>query len=83
METVAIVDCGSGNLKSAAKAFQRAALESGRGFSIDVTSDPTDVATFSQTGSGETAMVTQSGARDVSSISQSGASERPKTLRIW
>jgi glutamine amidotransferase len=40
METVAIVDCGSGNLKSAAKAFERAALESGRGFSIDVTSDP-------------------------------------------
>jgi glutamine amidotransferase len=40
METVAIVDCGSGNLKSAAKAFERAAQESGRAFSIDVTSDP-------------------------------------------
>ena len=40
METVAIVDCGSGNLKSAAKAFERAAHESGRDFHIDVTSDP-------------------------------------------
>jgi len=40
METVAIVDCGSGNLKSAAKAFERAALESGRDFRIAVTSDP-------------------------------------------
>ena len=40
METVVIVDCGSGNLKSAAKAFERAALEAGRGFTIDVTSDP-------------------------------------------
>jgi glutamine amidotransferase len=40
METIAIVDCGSGNLKSAAKAFERAAHESGRDFHIDVTSDP-------------------------------------------
>ena len=40
METVAIVDCGSGNLKSAAKAFERAALEAGGGQSIVVTSDP-------------------------------------------
>jgi glutamine amidotransferase len=40
METVAIVDCGSGNLKSAAKAFERAALEAGGGLSIQVTSDP-------------------------------------------
>ena len=40
METVAIVDCGSGNLRSAAKAFERAAAESGRGFMVTVTSDP-------------------------------------------
>jgi glutamine amidotransferase len=40
METVAIVDCGSGNLRSAAKAFERAALEAGHGFSIQVTSNP-------------------------------------------
>jgi glutamine amidotransferase len=40
METVAIVDCGSGNLKSAAKAFERAAHESRREFRITVTSDP-------------------------------------------
>jgi glutamine amidotransferase len=43
METVAIVDCGSGNLRSAAKAFERAALEDGGGFSIQVTSDPQTV----------------------------------------
>ncbi len=43
METVAIVDCGSGNLKSAAKAFERAAHESGRDIVIDVTSDPAAV----------------------------------------
>ena len=43
METVAIVDCGSGNLKSAAKAFERAALESGREFRIMVTNDPETV----------------------------------------
>jgi glutamine amidotransferase len=40
METVAIVDCGSGNLKSAAKAFERAAAEAGRGFKVVVTDDP-------------------------------------------
>ncbi len=40
METVVIVDCGSGNLKSAAKAFERAALEAGRGFTVTVTADP-------------------------------------------
>jgi glutamine amidotransferase len=40
METVAIVDCGSGNLKSAAKAFERAAAEAGRGFKVVVTADP-------------------------------------------
>jgi glutamine amidotransferase len=40
METVAIVDCGSGNLKSAAKAFERAAAEAGRGSKVIVTADP-------------------------------------------
>jgi glutamine amidotransferase len=40
METVAIVDCGSGNLRSAAKAFERAAHESGRAMTVTVTSDP-------------------------------------------
>jgi glutamine amidotransferase len=43
MQTVAIVDCGSGNLRSAAKAFERAASEAGNGFSIQVTSDPAAV----------------------------------------
>jgi glutamine amidotransferase len=38
--TVAIVDYGSGNLHSAAKAFERAARESGREQPIVVTSDP-------------------------------------------
>ncbi len=38
--TVAIVDYGSGNLHSAAKAFERAARESGRDQPIVVTSDP-------------------------------------------
>ena len=38
--TVAIVDYGSGNLHSAAKAFERAARESGREQPILVTSDP-------------------------------------------
>ena len=37
--TVAIVDYGSGNLRSAAKAFERAARECGRSFDIRVTSD--------------------------------------------
>jgi glutamine amidotransferase len=40
MQTVAIVDCGSGNLRSAAKAFERAARECGREIAIAVTSDP-------------------------------------------
>ncbi len=39
-ESVAIVDYGSGNLHSAAKAFERAARESGSGERIAVTSDP-------------------------------------------
>ncbi|MGA7387237.1 MAG: imidazole glycerol phosphate synthase subunit HisH [Pseudolabrys sp.] len=38
--SVAIVDYGSGNLHSAAKAFERAARESGREQPIVVTSDP-------------------------------------------
>jgi glutamine amidotransferase len=41
--TVAIVDYGSGNLHSAAKAFERAARESGRDQPIVVTSDPDTV----------------------------------------
>jgi glutamine amidotransferase len=42
--SVAIIDYGSGNLHSAAKAFERAARESGQGQSIIVTGDP-DVVT--------------------------------------
>ena len=42
--TVAIVDYGSGNLRSAAKAFERAAAESGSGETIIVTSRPEEVA---------------------------------------
>jgi glutamine amidotransferase len=42
--TVAIVDYGSGNLHSAAKAFERAARESGHEQPIVVTSDPGTVA---------------------------------------
>lgn len=38
--SVAIVDYGSGNLRSAAKAFERAAAEAGLGLSILVTDDP-------------------------------------------
>jgi glutamine amidotransferase len=41
--TVAIVDYGSGNLHSAAKAFERAARESGHEQPIVVTSDPETV----------------------------------------
>ncbi len=40
MSSVAIIDYGSGNLHSAAKAFERAAREAGTGQSITVTSDP-------------------------------------------
>ena len=39
-QTVTIVDYGSGNLHSAAKAFERAATEAGIAASIRVTSDP-------------------------------------------
>jgi glutamine amidotransferase len=42
--SVAIVDYGSGNLHSAAKAFERAARESGHDQPILVTSNPDDVA---------------------------------------
>jgi imidazole glycerol-phosphate synthase subunit HisH len=42
---VAIIDYGSGNLHSAAKAFERAARDSGLQASIRVTSDPDVVAT--------------------------------------
>ena len=42
--SVAIVDYGSGNLHSAAKAFERAARESGNNKPIAVTSDPAAVA---------------------------------------
>ena len=42
--SVAIVDYGSGNLHSAAKAFERAARESGHDQPILVTSSPDDVA---------------------------------------
>jgi glutamine amidotransferase len=41
--SVAIVDYGSGNLHSAAKAFERAARESGYGKPIRVTHDPDEV----------------------------------------
>jgi glutamine amidotransferase len=41
--SVAIVDCGSGNLHSAAKAFERAARESGDDQPIVVTNDPDTV----------------------------------------
>ncbi len=40
MQTVAIIDYGSGNLHSAAKAFERAAREAGLERAIAVTSDP-------------------------------------------
>ncbi len=42
--TVAIVDYGSGNLRSAAKAFERAARESGTHERVIVTASPADVA---------------------------------------
>jgi imidazole glycerol-phosphate synthase subunit HisH len=43
-ETVAIIDYGSGNLHSAAKAFERATRESGRDARICLTSEPEVVA---------------------------------------
>jgi imidazole glycerol-phosphate synthase subunit HisH len=44
MQRVAIIDYGSGNLHSAAKAFERAARESDADARIEVTSDPKVVA---------------------------------------
>ena len=41
--TVTIIDYGSGNLRSAAKAFERAVRETGTGMDIRVTSDPEEV----------------------------------------
>jgi glutamine amidotransferase len=43
MQRVAIIDYGSGNLHSAAKAFERAARESGAEAQILVTADPAEV----------------------------------------
>ncbi len=43
MSHVAIIDYGSGNLHSAAKAFERAARESGSPLMVKVTADPEDV----------------------------------------
>jgi len=45
--TVAIIDYGSGNLRSAAKAFERAAAEAGNGMTVRVTSDAADLAAAS------------------------------------
>jgi glutamine amidotransferase len=42
--SVAIIDYGSGNLHSAAKAFERASRESGLDLAIHVTSDPAQIA---------------------------------------
>lgn len=41
--TVAIIDYGSGNLRSAAKAFERAVEEAGLDLQVVVTSDPADL----------------------------------------
>ncbi|MGI9385083.1 MAG: imidazole glycerol phosphate synthase subunit HisH [Methyloligellaceae bacterium] len=42
---VTIIDYGSGNLHSAAKAFERASRESGAGLEVKVSADPEDVRT--------------------------------------
>ena len=42
--TVALIDYGAGNLRSAAKAFERMIAESGRGETVTVTADPEVVA---------------------------------------
>ena len=44
MQRTVIIDYGSGNLHSAAKAFERAAREGGTNCEIQVTSDPREVA---------------------------------------
>ena len=41
--TVAIIDYGSGNLRSAAKAFERSVDDAGLGLKVVVTSDPADL----------------------------------------
>ncbi len=43
--SLAIIDYGSGNLHSAAKAFERAARDSGQNAKVSVTSDPDDLRT--------------------------------------
>jgi len=43
MSTIAIIDYGAGNLRSAAKAFERVAHERGQGDAITVTADPESV----------------------------------------
>ena len=43
MQRLVIIDYGSGNLHSAAKAFERAARESGAAVGISVTADPAEV----------------------------------------
>ncbi len=43
METVAIIDYGSGNLRSAGKAFERMALEGEHNCRIEVTGDPSAI----------------------------------------
>lgn len=45
MQTIAIIDYGSGNLRSAAKAFERSARESGANAAITVTADHDTIAT--------------------------------------
>ena len=42
--TLVIVDYGSGNLRSAAKAFERAVREAGLSMRVDVTNEPDAVA---------------------------------------
>jgi len=44
MQRLAIIDYGSGNLHSAAKAFERAARETGTDVRVEVTADPAAVA---------------------------------------
>lgn len=43
MERIVIVDVGSGNLRSAAKAFERVVAEAGSNASVEVTADPARV----------------------------------------
>ena len=44
VQTAAIIDYGSGNLRSVAKAFERAARETGAAVSVRVTDDPETIA---------------------------------------